>query len=172
MRNVASSSPLVTISERLRYQVSRGLRRSFSLPRPSSMSQVHLTSAAVKGLPSCHLTPWRSLNVSAVPSSFQAQLSASSGRIASKLFCAMCWSNRTRLLKTDIAGVTAKRVDSSWIDMLAGLLLAGMRRIPPDFCARALGPANAPASSAALVAIPRIFILPAPFCFASDRVSL
>jgi hypothetical protein len=74
---------------------------------------VHLTSAAVNGRPSCHLTPWRSLKVSAVPSSFQAQLSASSGRIVSKLFCAICWSNSTRLLKTPIAGVMAKRVDSS-----------------------------------------------------------
>ena len=29
---------------------------------PSSRSNVHLTSLAVNGLPSCHLTPWRNLN--------------------------------------------------------------------------------------------------------------
>ena len=34
---------------------------------------VHLTSAAVNGLPSCHLTPRRSGKVSSVPSSFHAQ---------------------------------------------------------------------------------------------------
>src|SRR5205823_3825991 len=56
----------------------------------------------------------------------------------------------------------AKRVDSSWIDMLAGLLLAGMRRMPPDFCARALGPASAPASRATHAATLRIVILPVP----------
>jgi len=55
------------------------LIRNFSLPLSSSRSQVHLTSAAVNGLPSCHLTPVRNLNVSSVPSSFHAQLVASSG---------------------------------------------------------------------------------------------
>src|SRR5215831_10534284 len=35
--------------------------RSFSLVLPCSSSQVHLTSRAVKGLPSCHLTPSCSL---------------------------------------------------------------------------------------------------------------
>jgi hypothetical protein len=39
-----------------------------------------LTSAAVKGLPSCHSTPWRSLNVMVLPSSDTVQLSASIGR--------------------------------------------------------------------------------------------
>src|SRR5262249_57587607 len=37
----------------------RGLRRSFSPDLPSSMSHVYLTSWAVNGRPSCHLTPWR-----------------------------------------------------------------------------------------------------------------
>src|SRR5207237_197833 len=70
------------------------------------------------------------------------------GRIVSKLFCAICWSNSTRLLNTPIAGVTAKRVDSSWIDRLAGLLLAGMRKRPPDFCASAGPGASIPTNSA------------------------
>ena len=42
-----------------------------ALALPFSMSQVHLTSAEVKGLPSCHMTPWRSLKVSWLPSSLQ-----------------------------------------------------------------------------------------------------
>ena len=46
--------------------------RSLSLPVPISRSQVHLTSAAVKGLPSCHLTPWRSGKVSSLPSSLHS----------------------------------------------------------------------------------------------------
>jgi hypothetical protein len=62
------------------------------------MSQVHLTSAEVKGLPSCQTTPWRSLKVSWVPSPFSVQLSARSGLIVSMLFCGFCWSNITRLL--------------------------------------------------------------------------
>ena len=61
-------------SSRLLYQALRGLMRSFSCALPSSRSQVHLTSAAVNGLPSCHLTPWRSLKVSSVPSSLHDQL--------------------------------------------------------------------------------------------------
>ena len=35
-------------------------------PLPISMCQVHCTSLAVNGLPSCHFTPWRSLKVSFV----------------------------------------------------------------------------------------------------------
>jgi len=46
-----------------------------------SKSQVHLTSCAVNGLPSCHLTPCRSGKVSAGPSSFHDQLVARSGTI-------------------------------------------------------------------------------------------
>ena len=72
------------------YQVLRGLRRSFSAALPVSKSQVHLTSLAVKGLPSCHLTPWRNGRVSSVPSSFHDQAVARSGTIEAMLFCATC----------------------------------------------------------------------------------
>src|SRR6516162_9923652 len=48
--------------------------RSLSLPVPIRRSQVHLTSAAVNGLPSCHLTPWRSGKVSSLPSSLHSHL--------------------------------------------------------------------------------------------------
>src|SRR6516164_1712588 len=64
--NVTALSPFATTSSRLRYQALRGLSRNFSGDLPVSRSQVHLISAAVKGLPSCHLTPCRSLKVSLV----------------------------------------------------------------------------------------------------------
>src|SRR5207253_9328079 len=67
-RKVTSYSPLVTTSWTLLYQERRGLTRSFSLVLPASRSQVHFTSFAVNGLPSCHLTPWCNGKVSSVPS--------------------------------------------------------------------------------------------------------
>src|SRR6516165_6133391 len=42
----------------------RGLRRRFSADLPVSRSQVHFTSLAMNGLPSCRLTPWRNGKVS------------------------------------------------------------------------------------------------------------
>src|SRR6266581_9197820 len=123
---------------RLRYQALRGLTRSFSLDLPSSNSQVHWTSFAVKGLPSCHLTPWRNLKVSCLPSSSQLQLSARSGTTEARLFCLTFGSNVTRLLKTPIIGRWEKIVTSSWIDMLAGLSSVYTLRIPPRFCANAV----------------------------------
>src|SRR6516164_2442884 len=48
--------------------------RNLSLPVPIRRSHVHLTSAAVNGLPSCHLTPWRSGKVSSLPSSLHSHL--------------------------------------------------------------------------------------------------
>src|SRR5215472_490848 len=68
-------------SSRFLYQDLRGLRRSLFSDLPVSVSQVHLTSWAVNGLPSCHLTPWRSGKVSSVPSSLHDQLTARSGTI-------------------------------------------------------------------------------------------
>src|SRR6516225_791851 len=106
----------------LRYQALRELGGSLSAGLAVSMSQGHLTSAAgVNGLPSCHLTPCRSLKVSRVWSSSHDQLSASSGWINSGRFCLSSCLNKTRLLKTPIIGATVEIVASSWIDMLAGL---------------------------------------------------
>src|SRR5437764_14784906 len=85
-----SRSPLVLTSSTCSYQVLRGFWRNFCCDFPISMSNVHLTSAEVNGLPSCHLTSLRSLKVRVLPSPLHAQLSASSGRSVSKLFCAMC----------------------------------------------------------------------------------
>src|SRR5216684_898606 len=101
------------------------------------MSQVHLTSLAVNGFPSCHLTPWRSFKVSAVLSSSHDHSVARSGTIEFRLVCATCWSYMTRLLKTPIIGPWDARVASSWIDMLAGLSKKYILRVPPGFCAHA-----------------------------------
>src|SRR4051794_37991633 len=49
-------SALVLTDSRLPYHALRGFARSFSDPFPSIRSHVHLTSAAVNGLPSCQRT--------------------------------------------------------------------------------------------------------------------
>ena len=89
------------------YQILRGFLRMMSTSRrpcPISASQVHFTSAAVNGLPSCHFTPWRSLKVSLVLSAFHDQLSARSGTIVSGLLTFSLGSNTTRLLNTAMNG--------------------------------------------------------------------
>src|SRR5713226_6150710 len=90
---LTSLSPLVVTASRFRYQDLRGLTRNFSAAVPEINSQVHLTSAAVNGLPSCHLMPSRNLNVSSLPSSLHDQLEARSATIDSRRFCGSCWSN-------------------------------------------------------------------------------
>src|SRR5215469_3050818 len=110
------------------------------------------------------LTPWRNEKVSSAPSSFHDQLVARSGTIDCRLACGTsCWY-MTRLLKTCIIGCSAARVDSSRIDMLAGLSKCENLRIPPLFCAAA-GPAVAitiirPAGILRLRAIPAIDLFP------------
>src|SRR3546814_21017080 len=84
------------------YQAARGLKRSFLPSRPATRSQVHFTSAAVQGSPSCHLTPSRSLKVSFVRSSFHDQLSARYGRIVSRLLRRPSWWSTTRPFYTGI----------------------------------------------------------------------
>src|SRR5712691_7618346 len=116
--------------------------RSLSLALPVSRSQVHLTSWAVKGLPSCHLTPWRNGRVSSVPSSFHDQLVARSGTIDFGLFCGTFWSYMTRLLNTLIIGRFTAFVDSSRSEILAGLSKWPMVRVPPCFWAKAGGDAE------------------------------
>src|SRR5262249_20612061 len=130
---VTSKSRLTVTSCRLRYHGLRGLRRSFSLDFAVTRSHVHLTSRAVNGVPSCHLTPWRNRNVSSVPSSFHDHSVARSGTTDARVFCGTCSSNVTRLLKTAIAGRVATGVASSWIDIEAGLSIMYCRRMPPDF---------------------------------------
>src|SRR5437667_7372599 len=137
--------------------------RSFSFALPLSRSQVHLTSWAVNGLPSCHLTPWRSGKVNSVPSSLEDQLVASSGTIDRMLFCGTLWSYTTRLLKTPIVGRTAAAVDSSRGDMLAGLSKWEILRTPPAFCATAASAANnANDSEPATVSTRRPRFIPRP----------
>src|SRR5206468_2692313 len=103
--------------------------------------QVHLTSLAVNGLPSCHVMPWRSGKVSSVPSSLHDQLTAKSGTIDCILFCGTSCLYITRLLNTPIIGRLAAAVASSCSDMLAGLSKCDIFRMPPGFCAGA-GPAT------------------------------
>src|SRR5215471_8039838 len=134
--NVVSKSPSVTTSSRLRYQALRGLRRNFCSAFPWSRSQVHLTSFAVNGLPSCHVTPWRNLKVSSLPSSLHDHEVARSGTIDLRLVWAMLWSYITRLLKTPIIGPWPAIVASSWIDMLAGLSKKYILSTPPGFWAK------------------------------------
>jgi len=123
----------VATSATLAYHDLRGLMRSFSLALSIKRSKVHLTSAAVKGLPSCHLRPCRKGNVNSVPSSFHDQPVARSGTIERRLFCGTFCLNMTRLLNTPDIGRLTACVDSSSIDMLAGLSKWPMWRIPPAF---------------------------------------
>src|SRR5437588_7619817 len=147
----------------LLYQDLRGLRRSFSLALPVSRSQVHLTSLAVNGLPSCHLTPCRSGNVSSVPSSFHDQLVARSGITDCMLVCGTSCLYMTRLLNTPIAGRSAATVDSSRIDVLAGLSKCDILRIPPGFWASAGSAAAIAVSSPPATATLRRFMA-MPLC--------
>ena len=94
---VTSLSPLVVTSFRLKYHGLRGFLRSLDSVE-ISMSQVHFTSALVKGLPSCHFTPLRSLKVRSLPSLPQAHSVARSGTILSGAFCLLAGSKTTRLL--------------------------------------------------------------------------
>src|SRR4051812_40439424 len=117
---VTSRSPLVVTCLRLNHHDLRGFLRSFD-SSPSSMSQVHLTSDEVNGLPSCHFTPSRSLKVRSLPSLLHAHSVARSGTILSGRFCFSAGSNTTRLLYTDMNGMTVEIVASSWIEALGGL---------------------------------------------------
>src|ERR1700724_2220867 len=111
--------------------------RSFSLDLLVSKSQVHTTSFAVNGLPSCHLTPSRSRNVSCVLSSSHDHSLARSGTIDCRPLCGTSCLYITRLLNTPIAGPWPAIVASSWIDMLAGLSKKKLFTHPPAFCANA-----------------------------------
>src|SRR5438105_759181 len=132
--------------------------RSFSSALSIKRSKVHLTSAAVKGLPSCRLTPWRSGKVNSVPSSFHDQLVAKSGTIDCRLACGTSCLYMTRLLNTPIAGRSAATVDSSRMDMLAGLSKCDSLRIPPGFWASAGSAAAIAVRSPPATATLRIFM--------------
>src|SRR5262245_2149160 len=119
---VTSWSPLGVTSLTFCHHTARGLRRkSSSVSLPVNLFQVHCTSLAVYGRPSCHLTPWRSLKVILVFVGSQAQLSARSGTIVSGELTFLLWSNSTRLLNTAMNGCTVEMVASSWIDPLGRL---------------------------------------------------
>src|SRR4029077_20500039 len=126
--------------------------RNFSAELPASRSQVHLTSLAVNGLPSCHFTPWRNGKVSSVPSSLHDQLAAKSDTIDCRLFCGTSCLYITRLLNTPIIGRLAAAVASSCNDMLAGLSKCDILATPPCFCANAVPPTDAAINSEPAVA--------------------
>src|SRR6478735_7945329 len=106
------------------YQTFRGLRlKSCVSALPISIRQVHCTSLAVNGWPSCHFTPWCSLNVNLVLVWSHDQLSARSGITVSRLSCDLAGSNTTRVLNTAANGITEAMVDSSNSDVLGGLSL-------------------------------------------------
>src|SRR5215467_10053803 len=106
------------------YQTLRGLRlKSDVSVLPISIRQVHCTSFAVKGWPSCHFTPCRSLKVSFVFVESHDQLSARSGITVSRLSCGLAGSNTTRLLNTAANGITEAIVDSSTSEAEGGLSL-------------------------------------------------
>src|SRR5436190_15465543 len=76
------------------------------------------------------------------------------------LFCATSWRYMTRLLKTAIIGCTAARVDSSRIDMLAGLSKCWILRTPPCFWAEAEPAASNSALAAAIPQNTRFMAIP------------
>src|SRR5438309_11499517 len=89
------------------YQTFRGLRlKSCVSAFPISMRQVHCTSFAVNGWPSCHFTPCRSLKVSLVLVESHDQLSARSGMTVSRLSCGVVGSHPTRYLQPAATGLT------------------------------------------------------------------
>ncbi len=111
-------------SRSLVYQTLRGLRlKSWTSLLPMIIRQVHCTSLAVNGAPSCHLTPCRSLKVSLVLVESHDQLSARSGITVSMLSCTLKGSNATRLLNTAANGVTEAMVASSCSEVEGGLSL-------------------------------------------------
>src|SRR3981081_2877821 len=146
--NVTSSSPWAITVSRLPYHVLRGLTRSVSLALPCSRSQVHLTSPAVNGSPSCHLTPRRSLKVRLVPAASHDHSRARSGTIDFIPLCGTLWSYMTRLLRTPIIGPRPAIVAASRSDVVAGLSKKQIFRMPPGFCALA-EPIGAAASAMA-----------------------
>src|SRR5258708_27817544 len=99
----------------------RGFCFSLSRARPVSRLKVHSTSLAENSQPSCHWTPWRSLKVSSVLSSFQLHDSARSGRIDLSLFCGTLGSNTTRLLNIGMNGTTVEAVAPSRDEGAGGL---------------------------------------------------
>src|ERR1051325_115466 len=103
------------------YQTLRGLRlKSCVSVLPISVRQVHCTSLAVNGWPSCHFPPCRSLKVSFVLPESHDQLSARSPTTVSRLSCGLAGSNTTRLLNTAANGVTEAMVDSSCSEVEGG----------------------------------------------------
>src|ERR1700712_3898184 len=121
----------------LNHQALCGFLRNLALALPDRISNVHFTSALVKGLPSCHLTPPRNWNVRVRPSSVNVHDVARSGTTLSIRFCGLSGSNTTRLLNTAMNGISVEIVASSSTEALGGLSRCVMRTVPPCFWADA-----------------------------------
>src|SRR5450830_240021 len=96
-----------------------------------TFSSVHLTSAEVKGLPSCHLTPLRRWKVSVLLSLETSQLSASAGRSLKSLSYSTRPSKTLALKKPVGAAVFNAEVritGSGWMIAVS---------VPPRVCANA-----------------------------------
>src|SRR5262245_47220735 len=115
---VASKSPLTTTSFKLFHQMFRGFLRNSSGSLPWILVQVHWTSLAVNGLPSCHCTPLRRTSVSLVCDASHDQLSASSGTMVSRPLRGFDWLKMRRLLKTPENAMAVAIVASSIMEAL------------------------------------------------------
>jgi hypothetical protein len=73
------------------------------------------------------------------------------------------------LLNTAIIGPSETIVDSSWIDMLAGLSPWGILSMPPDFCATADAEIKVSASAAHTAARPHAIAFPMNLIIGSPR---
>src|SRR5690242_21582517 len=80
---------------------SRALTRSFSLDLPCTRSKVHVTSAAVNGLPSCHLTPSRNLKVSSVLSS-RSEEHTSELQLQVNLACRLLLEKKNKIIIANV----------------------------------------------------------------------
>src|SRR3954452_5183035 len=91
---------------------------------PARRSIVATTSADVNGVPSCHFTPWRRLNVHTLPSAFGAHFSASIGRTSPA-------SASTRYSKHVVTGQYVPRSAMATGSRGPAGVWATIRKVPP-----------------------------------------
>src|SRR5256885_14782363 len=91
------------------------------------MSQVHFTSAEVKGLPSCHFTPSRSAKMRSVFAPFHFQLAASWKWNGAKTD--LIFALRDGVKWHDGKPFTSADVKCTW-DMVSGLEKGKIRKSP------------------------------------------
>src|SRR4029453_6154001 len=144
----ASLSPLAVTLSTLAYQPWRKLTLKFSGALPCRRSMVHFTSAAVNGLPSCHLTPLRRGKVSVLPSPLLVPFSwidmlAGLSRWVMRRMPPCFWAEALPKGAMSRNARTTNRTHDNATRMIIGFLLCSMadlvRRHPPvdhQFAAR------------------------------------